>query len=144
MNTYFTLAATALVFFSSVNGEDCSSDAQANAHKSMIDLLTGNVLKDCATKSKYDMLLATTPPTLEQSAAMCEAKECHNLIALIHKADPPNCVLKIPTSGYRVNVKLMADNFETGCANPGTEKRDALRSSPPSQARSTSVNFLLP
>jgi hypothetical protein len=51
MNTYFAVAAAALAFVASVNGEACSATEQASAYTSMVGLLQGTALSTCASDS---------------------------------------------------------------------------------------------
>ncbi|ETI51908.1 hypothetical protein L917_04540 [Phytophthora nicotianae] len=123
MNTYFAVAAAALAFVASVNGEACSATQQASAYTSMVGLLQGTALNTCASDSGYNMLYATSLPTAEQTAAMCKVDACHELIKNVQATNPPDCDLNIPTSGAVMNVKSLADNFEPGCSSstPATE-----------------------
>nr|AAO92425.1 elicitin-like protein [Phytophthora brassicae] len=122
MNTYYAVAAAALAFVASINGEPCSPTQQASAYTSMVSLLQGTALSTCASDSGYNMLYATALPTAEQSAAMCEVDACHELIKNVMATNPPDCDLNIPTSGAVMNVKSLADNFEPGCtSSPATE-----------------------
>ncbi|KAG1694611.1 hypothetical protein DVH05_028659 [Phytophthora capsici] len=121
MNTYFAVAAAALAFVASVNGEACSATQQASAYTSMVGLLQGTALTTCASDSGYNMLYATSLPTAEQTAAMCKVDACHELIKNVQATNPPDCDLSIPTSGAVMNVKSLADNFEPGCTSSTTE-----------------------
>lgn len=124
MNSHFAVAAAALAFVASVNGEACSATQQASAYTSMVGLLQGTALNTCATDSGYNMLYATSLPTAEQTAAMCKVDACHELIKNVQATNPPDCDLSIPTSGAVMNVKSLADNFEPGCtsaSSPATE-----------------------
>ncbi|GMF38714.1 unnamed protein product [Phytophthora fragariaefolia] len=131
MNTYFAVAAAALAFVASVNGEACSATQQASAYTSMVGLLQGTALNTCATDSGYNMLYATSLPTAEQTAAMCKVDACHELIKNVQATNPPDCDLNIPTSGAVMNVKSLADNFEPGCtSSPATEAPAATTAAP--------------
>ncbi|ETP49592.1 hypothetical protein F442_04890 [Phytophthora nicotianae P10297] len=132
MNTYFAVAAAALAFVASVNGEACSATQQASAYTSMVGLLQGTALNTCASDSGYNMLYATSLPTAEQTAAMCKVDACHELIKNVQATNPPDCDLNIPTSGAVMNVKSLADNFEPGCSSstPATEAPAATTAAP--------------
>ncbi|KAG2765636.1 hypothetical protein JG687_00019483 [Phytophthora cactorum] len=130
MNTYFALAAAALAFVASVNGEACSATQQASAYTSMVGLLQGTALNTCASDSGYNMLYATSLPTAEQTAAMCKVDACHELIKNVQATNPPDCDLSIPTSGAVMNVKSLADNFEPGCSSSTTEAPAATTAAP--------------
>ncbi|POM57670.1 Elicitin-like protein [Phytophthora palmivora] len=125
MNTYFAVAAAALAFVASVNGEACSATQQASAYTSMVGLLQGTALNTCASDSGYNMLYATSLPTAEQTAAMCKVEACHELIKNVQATNPPDCDLNIPTSGAVMNVKSLADNFEPGCSSSTTTEAPA-------------------
>ncbi|OWZ01960.1 Elicitin [Phytophthora megakarya] len=125
MNTYFAIAAAALAFVASVNGEACSATQQASAYTSMVGLLQGTALNTCASESGYNMLYATALPTAEQTAAMCKVDACHELIKNVQATNPPDCDLNIPTSGAVMNVKSLADNFEPGCSSSTTTEAPA-------------------
>nr|CAD38503.1 gamma-megaspermin [Phytophthora megasperma] len=131
MNTYFAVAAAALAFVASVNGEACSASEQASAYTSMVGLLQGTALSTCASDSGYNMLYATSLPTAEQTAAMCKVDACHELIKNVQATNPPDCDLNIPTSGAVMNVKSLADNFEPGCtSSPATDAPVATTAAP--------------
>ncbi|GMF27986.1 unnamed protein product [Phytophthora lilii] len=130
MNTYFALAAAALAFVASVNGEACSATQQASAYTSMVGLLQGTALNTCASDSGYNMLYATSLPTAEQTAAMCKVDACHELIKNVQATNPPDCDLNIPTSGAVMNVKSLADNFEPGCKSSTTDAPAATTAAP--------------
>ncbi|EGZ11828.1 hypothetical protein PHYSODRAFT_286828 [Phytophthora sojae] len=133
MNSHFAVAAAALAFVASVNGEACSATQQASAYTSMVGLLQGTALNTCATDSGYNMLYATSLPTAEQTAAMCKVDACHELIKNVQATNPPDCDLSIPTSGAVMNVKSLADNFEPGCtsaSSPATEAPAATTAAP--------------
>ncbi|KAG7395869.1 hypothetical protein PHYBOEH_003073 [Phytophthora boehmeriae] len=139
MNTYFAVAAAALAFVASVNGEACSATQQASAYTSMVGLLQGTALNTCASDSGYNMLYATSLPTAEQTAAMCKVDACHELIKNVQATNPPDCDLSIPTSGAVMNVKSLADNFEPQCSSSTTttEAPAATTAAPAAETPST-------
>ncbi|KAE9037754.1 hypothetical protein PR003_g8887 [Phytophthora rubi] len=140
MNTYFAVAAAALAFVASVNGEACSASQQATAYTSMVSLLQGTALNTCASDSGYNMLYATALPTAEQTAAMCKVDACHELIKNVQATSPPDCDLTIPTSGAVMNVKSLADNFEPGCtSSPATEAPVATTAAPTTPTATTAA-----
>lgn len=112
--TVFAVAAAAMI--GSVAAQDCSGAQQASAFVALSPLLSGKDLDACATKSGYNMLLATGLPTDEQTAKMCGITECQSLIKFVLGTNPPNCVLTIPTSGAKMNVYNLANDFAGNCA----------------------------
>ncbi|KAF4317623.1 hypothetical protein BBO99_00005596 [Phytophthora kernoviae] len=132
MNTYFAVAAAALAFVASVNGEACSITQQASAYTSMVSLLQGTALTTCASDSGYNMLYATALPTAEQTAAMCKVDACHELIKSVQATNPPDCDLNIPTSGAVMNVNSLANNFEPQCSSSTTTEAPAATTAAPS------------
>lgn len=112
--TVFAVAAAAMV--GSVAAQDCSMSQQTTAFVALSPLLSGTDLNACADKSGYNMLLATGLPTDAQTIKMCGIKECQSLIKTVLATNPPNCVLTIPTSGAKMNVHNLANNFAGDCA----------------------------
>ncbi|KAI9915299.1 hypothetical protein PsorP6_007341 [Peronosclerospora sorghi] len=123
MKLYMTLATAALALVASVHAEPCPADKQTKAYMSMTVLLQGNTLNSCSSASGYNMLYATDLPTTEQKTAMCQTPVCHELISNVKGTDPPDCDLKIPTSGATMNVYSLANDFNSSChtlLGPGT------------------------
>jgi hypothetical protein len=109
-------AAAAIAMVGSVAAQDCTSAQQTAAFVSLSSLLSGSDLADCASASGYNMLQATSTPTDEQTKKMCGIQACKSLIATVKGKNPPNCVLVIPTSGAKMNVYNLANEFEPKCA----------------------------
>ncbi|DAZ95676.1 TPA: hypothetical protein N0F65_002473, partial [Lagenidium giganteum] len=113
IRSIIALAATA--FAGSAIAIDCDTATSAAAFGSLAMLLSNPNIEACATKSGYDMMHAAGLPTPAQNDKMCATHECHSLIKAVGSLNPPDCVLLIPTSGAKMNIKALVDAFEPGC-----------------------------
>ncbi|CAI5725175.1 unnamed protein product [Hyaloperonospora brassicae] len=122
MNTHFALAAIALVVAASVNGDLCNKDQSQAAIASMSGLLRLPEVNLCGKKSGFNLMSSKTAPNPTQEDAMCKAFACHTLISLLQSADPPDCEMKIRTSGAALNIKTIVDGFESKCKSPNSTR----------------------
>ena len=122
MNTHFALVAIALAVAASVNGDLCNKDQNQGAIASMSGLLRLPEVNLCGKKSGFNLMSSKTAPNPTQEEAMCKAFACHTLIALLQSADPPDCEVKIQTSGAALNIKTIVDGFNSKCKSPNSTR----------------------
>ena len=122
MNTHFALVAIALAVAASVNGDLCNKDQKQGAIASMSGLLRLPEVNLCGKKSGFNLMSSKTAPNPTQEEAMCKAFACHTLIALLQSADPPDCEVKIQTSGAALNIKTIVDGFNSKCKSPNSTR----------------------
>ncbi|KAI9914330.1 hypothetical protein PsorP6_007352 [Peronosclerospora sorghi] len=108
---YFTVAG----IFGQTSARNCTVEEQAGGFAALTSLLEGKTLARCSKFTGYSLLEATELPTSEEQDKMCDSKACLTVIGKINAAHPPNCVVKVPTSGLNINMHQYAKNVQRHC-----------------------------
>ncbi|OWZ18781.1 Elicitin [Phytophthora megakarya] len=115
MNLTGLLVVTVAALVGSTNAAKCSILQQTSAYATLASLLSEKSFKTCSKVSGYSMISAKKLPTAKQMKVMCASTPCKTMIKKIVSLNPPNCDLKVPTSGLVLNVYDMAHDFSYDC-----------------------------
>lgn len=134
-----TLVIAAAATVSGYVTTECPSDVASKAYVSLISLLSGGDLDKCASESGYNMLTTQSLPTDEQLKKMCGLASCKSLLNSVVSKNPPDCVLTIPTSGFKMNIYGLVTSFPSDCARVSgtTAPTTAPTAAPPSETPSS-------